>query len=296
MLFTVSAWGQTTEAVDPHFIERLFGDIVVFSAAIVVIAAFLTLAFLSRMLMESQKMRILEEQGVEVLEKAGIRVKQPSWWSRLYKNATKLVPIEKEKDILFDHEYDGIRELDNSLPPWWLAMFYISIIAAVAYMYVYHISDIGLSQHESYALELEEAEKAIEAYRALQPDLVDESNVEALTAEDAIALGESLYKFNCAACHGQLGEGGIGPNLTDPYWIYGGGVKDVFKTIKYGVPEKGMIAWKAQLRPADMQRLASFILTLQNSNPPNQKEPQGELYEGGDESEATDEESIGMRE
>jgi len=294
MLFGPVVFGQNDAVTDPHFIEKLFGNIVLLSAVVVVVAAFLTLAFLSRMLMETQKLRVLQEQGIEVLEKAGVTVKKTPWWKQFYKRATNVVPIAQEEDILFDHEFDGIRELDNSLPPWWLAMFYISIVAGLVYMYVNHISDIGLSSEERYALEMEEAKEAIEAYRAAQPDLVDESNVEVLTDNEALSLGATLYEANCIACHGKFGEGGIGPNLTDPYWIHGGSVQDIFKTIKYGVPEKGMISWKAQLRPSDMQRVSSYILTLQNTNPPNAKDPQGELYEQADSTNISNS-TIGMR-
>ena len=90
--------------------------------------------------------------------------------------------------------------------------------------------------------------------------------------------GELIFKSFCAACHGQKGEGTVGPNFTDEYWIHGGGIQNVFKTIKYGVPDKGMIAWAAQLKPADMQKVASYILTLKGTNPPNPKAPQGEIW------------------
>ena len=79
-------------------------------------------------------------------------------------------------------------------------------------------------------------------------------------------------------CHGQKGEGLVGPNFADEYWIHGGGIKNVFKVIKYGVPDKGMIAWQAQLKPADMQKVGSYILTLQGTNPPNPKAPQGTIW------------------
>ena len=136
-----------------------------------------------------------------------------------------------------------------------------------------------MSQEEEYAQQMEQAEASIAAYLATQADQVDETNVVALTDEDEIALGATLFQASCAVCHGAAGEGGTGPNLTDKYWLHGGGVKDIFSTIKYGVPEKGMIAWKAQLRPSDMQRLSSFILTLGGTEPSNAKEPQGELWE-----------------
>ena len=280
---------------DLHVVEKMLGNVVLLSAVVVIIAAFIALAYMSNMLMQAQKMRLLQEQGVEVLEKAGISVKKESWFRWIYKKATNVVPVEREKDILFDHEYDGIRELDNSLPPWWVAMFYITIFAGVVYFAYYHVTGTGLSSQEACELEMEEAAQAVEAYLAKQADTVDETNVEMIADENEIALGESLYQANCAACHGALGEGGVGPNLTDEYWIHGGSIKDVFKIIKYGVPEKGMISWKTQLRPTDMHKVSSFIMTLKGTNPPNGKEPQGDIYREDNAGDQTQEETIGMR-
>ncbi|MEX2379622.1 MAG: cytochrome c, partial [Vicingaceae bacterium] len=90
--------------------------------------------------------------------------------------------------------------------------------------------------------------------------------------------GAAIYQGNCATCHGQLGEGGAGPNLTDDYWIHGGSIKDIFSTVKYGVPEKGMISWQTQFSPEQMQQVSSYIMTLVGTNPPNQKDAEGELY------------------
>jgi cytochrome c oxidase cbb3-type subunit 3 len=123
---------------------------------------------------------------------------------------------------------------------------------------------------------MEHAEESIKEYLSKQANLVDESNVEALLDDASLAAGKTVYEGKCAACHGMAGEGGVGPNLTDEYWLHGGDIKSVFKTIKYGVPEKGMISWKSQLRPAEMHKTASYILTLVGTNPPNGKEPQGE--------------------
>lgn len=116
---------------------------------------------------------------------------------------------------------------------------------------------------------------------------IDEMTVVALADENSISIGKNIFSSNCAVCHGQSGEGGIGPNLTDPYWIHGGGIQDIFKLIKTGVPEKGMIAWEKQLKPQNIQQVASFILTLQGTNPPNAKDPEGALYQSG--------EDIGMK-
>lgn len=189
------------------------------------------------------------------------------------------VPVEKEESILTDHDYDGIRELDNNLPLWWKYMFYATIVFAVIYLYYYHFSGSGKLQIEEYEYSLVVAENEIEEYRKKSANSIDESNVKLLTDAKGIDNGKMLYLQNCAACHGKVGEGGVGPNLTDPYWLHGGGVKNVFKTIKYGVPENGMKSWKAELSPKNIQEITSYIQTLEGTNPPNGKAPQGDKYE-----------------
>lgn len=188
------------------------------------------------------------------------------------------VAVEKEDSILIKHDYDGIYELDNNLPPWWLALFYGTILYAGVALYYNHFSGYGKSQAETYEIEMAKGEEARFDYLAKQANSVDETNVVALTAEGDLNGGAAIYKANCVACHGNLGQGGIGPNLTDKYWIHGGDVKNVFKTIKYGVTSKGMTAWQSQLEPVAMQKVASYVLSLQGTNPPNPKAPQGEEY------------------
>lgn len=208
---------------------------------------------------------------------------------------TKAVPVEKEAAIQFEHEYDGIRELDNVLPPWWVWMFYTTIIFSVVYLIHYHISPIkalekigfvgpGVGQEELYKMEMEQAEKEKQAYLAQMANKVNEENVTALTDENEIKQGKEVFMTNCVTCHGKEAQGGAGPNLTDDYWLHGGGIKNIFKTIKYGVPEKGMIAWESQLSPKQIQQVASYILTLRGTNPPGAKEPQGELWKEEDSS------------
>lgn len=193
-------------------------------------------------------------------------------------NLTDRVPVEEEESILMDHEYDGIRELDNNLPPWWKYMFYATIIFAVVYIIRFHITGSGQLSHEEYAAEMEAAVAEKATMMAEATDLVNEDNVVYLVDAPSIEKGAAIYKGNCATCHGQLGEGGAGPNLTDQYWLHGGNIKNVFKTIKYGVPAKGMIAWESQFSPKQMQAVASYVLSLQGTNPPNQKDPQGEIF------------------
>jgi len=189
-----------------------------------------------------------------------------------------VVPVEREHEILKDHAFDGIRELDNSLPPWWVNLFILCVIWAGIFMFYYHFGGGGPNQYEYYEREMEQAKKKQAIAIAGQSNAVDESNVIALTDASSLGEGELIYKASCAACHGQAGEGGVGPNMTDPYWLHGGGIKNIFRVIKYGVPEKGMIAWSAQLKPGDMQKVASYILTMEGTNPPNAKGPQGDVW------------------
>ena len=268
-------------------------DTVLVSAACLILLSVLFVLYQTLdAVIEAKRLGVLQAQGVDVLREFDLE-EGPDFFQRWYKKLTNVVPIEKEKDIMLDHDYDGIRELDNSLPPWWVYMFYISIFFAFGYIGYYHFTDDVGGSRDWYEQEMKEGEKIKLAYLRAQADLVNEENVEAMTDEMALVTGEAVFKNLCAACHGQQGEGGVGPNMTDDYWIHGGDIKSVFKTIKYGVPEKGMIAWNTQMGAAEMAKVASYILTLRGTNPPNQKEPQGEKYVPSTE-EAAPAESIEM--
>lgn len=196
-----------------------------------------------------------------------------SWWDKF----KGLKPIEKEGEIAMEHQYDGIVELDNPTPPWFMYLFYITIIFAGIYLFYYHLSpNSSLSQDEEYTTEVTIAEKAKEEYMKKFANSVNEDNAKALTGKAELEEGAKVYATNCVACHGDKGQGGVGPNLTDNYWIHGGGIKNVFHTITQGVPEKGMIAWNKTLNPIQVQKVASYILSLKGTNPPGAKEPQGE--------------------
>ncbi len=198
---------------------------------------------------------------------------------RLFKKfITRSTPIEKEHEILMSHNYDGIRELDNKIPPWFTFLFYGTILFGIIYMIHYHVIGSGDVQANEYREEMQMAE--------VQRNILIKSgaflNEETVTlATDAAALssGKEIFNSSCATCHGMNGEGLVGPNLTDKYWIHGGGIKNVFKVIKYGVPQKGMISWQSQLSPTKMQEVASYILSLQGTEPPNAKPPEGEVWE-----------------
>ncbi|WP_367916014.1 cbb3-type cytochrome c oxidase N-terminal domain-containing protein [Leadbetterella sp. DM7] len=198
------------------------------------------------------------------------------WWKKI--NGTT-VSVTDEKSIMLHHDYDGIKELDNHLPPWWVNMFYLTIVFAIVYMLVYHVWDKAPLPAEEYELAMEKARKEVEAFQQQQGNSIDEKSVQ-LTPGDAGALanGKTIFESNCAACHGASGEGTVGPNLTDEYWLHGGSINDVFKTIKYGVPEKGMISWQSTIKPKDMQDVANYILSLQGSKPANGKAPEGEKH------------------
>lgn len=220
-----------------------------------------------------------EKDGLPTPEADEVSVPEESFWTRMRKRYWEdVVPVEREHEILKHHEFDGIRELDNSLPPWWVNLFILCVIWAGVFMFYYHFGGGGPNQYEYYEREMEQAKKRQAIAIAGQSNAVDETNVTALTDAGSLGEGELIYKASCAACHGQAGEGGVGPNMTDPYWLHGGGIKNIFRVIKYGVPEKGMIAWSAQLKPGDMQKVASYILTMEGSNPPNAKGPQGEIW------------------
>ncbi len=274
------AVSAAAEQPAPNIFNLAYNNILLVLAALVLIGVILACLSLIWALIEVQKMKLLEKYGPEGLAKANL-TSTGTLWSTISEKAWNLVPKDKEADIDLGHEYDGIRELDNSLPPWWLWLFYGTIIWAAVYLWYYHVSDKGPSQEQEYiaAMEMGEAEKA--KFLASQADAIDEKTVTLLTAQADLAEGKEIYTANCMVCHGANGEGTVGPNFTDKYWIHGGSINDLFTTIKYGVPEKGMISWKSQLRPGAMQKVASYILSMQGTNPPNQKAPQGDLYDPG---------------
>ena len=207
--------------------------------------------------------------------------KAPSWikttWANLDKRFfTKAAPIEQEADILLDHDYDGIRELDNALPPWWKYGFYITIFVAIFYILKFEVWHTGMNPTEEYNTEMAEAKIETDAYLASMKENVDENSVVMLDAA-GIATGKTLYTKTCVACHSPNGAGGVGPNLTDNYSLHGATIKDIFKTIKYGWPDKGMQAWQSNFSPVEMQQIASYVKSLVNTNVADGKAPQGEL-------------------
>jgi cytochrome c oxidase cbb3-type subunit 3 len=178
-------------------------------------------------------------------------------------------------ELIADHDYDGIKELNNPMPKWWLWLFYLSIVFAAVYWVRYHVMHTGALQIEEYENEMAEAARSLNSTKTA---ILDETNVTVLTDEASLAEGKAIYDKQCMVCHLSKGEGLVGPNLTDEFWIHGGSIGDIFKIIKVGNPSMGMISWKDQLTPTQIQQVSSFIYQLEGTNPPNPKAPQGEKY------------------
>ncbi len=251
-----------------------------------------------------------------------------------------------EKDILLEHEYDGIQELDNDLPPWWLYLFYTTIVIAIVYMFHFHVFNTGDLSEVEYLKEMDPSYVAPAGggltyhspWYATDPDITPQmlakfqdhigdnvtfnrliseakrhANTEqlailnehfpsaeiiepvaakptptaptkptgmvALVDEASLAAGSDIYQQNCAVCHGPQGQGGIGPNMTDKNWIHGGDINDIVHIINVGVPAKGMVPWDKTLSTDKIHQVASFIYTMEGTNPPNPKAPEGEVYQ-----------------
>lgn len=211
------------------------------------------------------------------------KAKRVPFWDRF--NAA--VAVEEERDIMLDHDYDGIKELDNSLPPWWKYGFYLTIVVAVIYVWYYHFGG-GPSQLEEFQADVKKGEAQVAEYLAKTASNVDENSVTMLDAA-GIEAGKGLFAATCGACHGPDGGGTVGPNLTDEYWLHGGSIQDVFKSIKYGWADKGMKSWKDDYSPVQLAQLASYVKSLQGTKPAAPKEKQGELYiEASESKEKTD--------
>jgi cytochrome c oxidase cbb3-type subunit III len=224
---------------------------------------------------------IAKEQGREALNLDKEIIAKESWFSKVWFQlfGTGGETYEQNIDIQINHPHDGIYELDNGMPPWLRNVFIGTIAFAISYFWYYHSYLEGKQgQLYEYKIAMREGEILKAEAASRQANAVSESTVSVLKDANDLAGGRTIFIEKCAVCHGQKGEGGVGPNMTDDYWLHGGSIKDLFSTIKYGVPDKGMISWKEQLKPKEMQEVASFILTMRGTNPPNQKAPQGELF------------------
>jgi len=258
----------------PAFMEKPIILLFLLLVLLVLIAIEGIVSSLDNILFES-----LDEKGKERYLASRTKAPQLEKVNALYsKLVGKSKPIEEEGEIILDHNYDGIKELDNDLPPWWVYTFYLSILFAVVYMVRYHVFNAD-DQFAEYETEYAEANRAIEEYKKTAKGLVDFNTVELLTETSDLNAGKKIFETNCVACHKADGGGGIGPNLADPNWILGGGIKNVFKTISEGGRDgKGMVAWKSELKPLEMAQVSSYVLQFQGTTPAEPKAAEGDIW------------------
>ncbi len=277
ILFSIGSFAQSssTEAAslwdDPILLFYVTAGFL-FVVALLVIAVALYMLQVLRYMAKDAAMERAKKMGIEYVE-------EPSWWAKWNQKLYGYVPVEEEETIMLDHNYDGIRELDNHLPPWWKWLLYGSIVWAFFYLIAYHVTDSLPLQTEEYNTEVAYADEQIRKMKAANPGTVIDENSVVFTSDAAALMdGQQTFKNICSSCHRMDGGGDIGPNLTDQYWKHGGSIKDVFKVVRDGVPNTNMVSWGGALSPEKMQNVSSYLLTLQGTNPPNGKAPEGDLF------------------
>jgi cytochrome c oxidase cbb3-type subunit III len=236
--------------------------VVIFLEMGLVIALLINIKLLIRK--EKEKLIVIEDPLV--LEEKKMRL---SWWDRF----NRLRPVSQEAELDLGHEYDGIRELNNKLPPWWLYGFYLTIIFAGVYLWRFHVSHNGPSSKQEYEMSIARAELKIKNYLKTKGDAVDENTVTFLNTADDLAAGRIIFIKSCISCHLESGGGSVGPNLTDDFWMHGNDIRSVFKTIRYGI--NAMPQWQNAYSNKQLAQVASFVKSLHGSNPPGAKAPQG---------------------
>ncbi|MBC8422815.1 c-type cytochrome [bacterium] len=186
---------------------------------------------------------------------------------------------EYKPDVLRGHEYDGIEEYDNRLPNWWLFILYATCIFSLGYWLIFHtfkVVDLPLARYDKEMVAAAEAQLA----RLSEGGLTDESLALAATIPETVARGRDLFATYCVVCHLDQGQGLVGPNLTDAFWLHGGAPTDIHRIVTVGVPAKGMAAWGSQLGPARVQDLTAYVISIKNTNVPG-KAPEGEPEAAG---------------
>lgn len=283
ILSTLNAWAQEAEPVKKTFWDDPASDpmlpvylVMAFVFVVIILVGFVAIYLIRilNMLTEEAEKENAERRGVSYEPKI-------SWWAGFIQKVNAAVPVEQEKSIDLGHNYDGIKELDNHLPPWWTWLFIGTIVWAAVYIFVYHFSDTLPLQEEEYQHELAVAAEQSRRLKASQPQAeVDEAGLVYTNDAAIIEKGKAVYMSNsCGSCHRNDGGGNaIGPNLTDEFWLHGGDVKHIFQTIKNGVVEKGMPAWGKTMSPLNVKELTFFVMSLQGTNPVDAKAPQGELF------------------
>ena len=275
------AFGQATET--KSFWSDPFNDpmMPIYVVSVLVFITILLVLITAMYMLRILNLMVRKQAEEKAIREGRAYVPEASWWGKFWDSFNGAAPLSKESDIDLGHDYDGIRELDNHLPPWWKGLLYFTIVWGVIYMIVYHVTFSFPLSGEEYANKVAEAEAARKAFLASQPAaVIDESTLVYDANAEFIAKGKAVFTGNnCQSCHRDDGGGnGIGPNLTDKFWIHGGSIKNVFTTINKGVVEKGMPAWGKVMSPADVRNVTFYVMSLQGTNPPNAKAPQGAEY------------------
>ena len=259
----------------PAFMEKPIIMLFLLLVLVILIATEAIVGSMGNILYQS-----LDEEGKARYDNQ--KAKTPKFITWIEDTYTRLLgskPMQEEHEIILDHNYDGIKELDNNLPPWWIYSFYISIIFAVVYLLRFHVFN-GENQINELETEYAQAKIDIEEYKKTAKNLVDFNTVELLTDASDLSNGKKIFDTNCVACHKADGGGGIGPNLTDKHWILGGGIKNVFKTVSEGGRDgKGMVSWKSELKPLEMAQVSSYVLQFQGTTPAAPKVAEGDVWE-----------------
>ncbi|WP_158210278.1 cbb3-type cytochrome c oxidase N-terminal domain-containing protein [Myroides phaeus] len=273
IFFFAIEWIIGGESDKPAFMEHpvvlILLGLFLFALIAVEIVASATNKILDRLMTPEERAAKAKEESLPFAESP--------WVKRLMKKLTNTKEIHEESDIMMDHDYDGIKELDNDLPPWWVGLFYVTFIFAVIYLLRFHVFD-GDSQVVEYEKEMIAAKEQVEEYKKTAPDMLTAD--QAVFSDDpaVLAAGKQLFDTNCAMCHKADGGGAIGPNLTDDHWILGGGMKNVFNTISEGGrPGKGMVPWKTNFKPSEIEKISSYVISLNGTTPAEAKAAEGDI-------------------
>lgn len=280
-LFGSLAFAAETPTAQTAVADSAIAGLSLLSFYALLTVIFLEIIILIVLLFNLKKLLSQEAAFEEVTQTEEVVFTQKSWLSGVFEwweKINRFGPIKEEAQIDLGHDYDGIHELDNRLPPWWLYGFYLCIIFAGIYLYRYHVAHSAPLSGEELKIELVKADIEKQEYLKKSANNVDENTVKLLTDATDLEAAKQTFVTVCAACHRPDGGGSVGPNLTDDYWLHGGGIKDIFKTIKYGWPEKGMKSWKDDYSPLQIEQLASYVKSLHGSHPVNPKDPQGTIY------------------
>ncbi|MFN8345803.1 MAG: cbb3-type cytochrome c oxidase N-terminal domain-containing protein [Spirosomataceae bacterium] len=256
--------------------QELVNYLIISLLLLVIIAVIVVLIQVLMLLRKIARPQNAEAEAKEDVRGDSAPLFSERWWQRWSGFGVQLK--DEQRILIKGHDYDGIHELDNRMPPWLAFLFQGTIVFAIIYLIIYHLTGFG----DLPMAELEKESQVVEAKKTAFLEKaaakINENSVTLLADAKTLEEGKAIFTANCAACHAADGGGTVGPNLTDEYWLHGGGIKNVFKTIKYGVPEKGMISWEKQLNPLKMQQVASYIISLKGSKPATPKAPQGEIY------------------